>query len=157
MNKEELTEFIANLGEHELRIDFDHRENFTEFLTRAQLIRRSLGLNITDIKVYDTTHGYHIYLIIANPITRYEVLLIQLLLGDDYKHSLSGFNELRQNMPLASWNKLFTQKFFLNQVGQIFKASEETFNQELSEKTLIFLTSQIKKEVELDSGYCFGK
>lgn len=144
VEKEELAEFLANLGEHELRIDFDQRENFTDFLIRAQLIRRSLGLDFSAIRIYDTKHGYHIYLTTANPLTRYEIILIQLLLGDDYKHALANFNQLRQNMPPTCWNKLFHQKFYLNQVGQVFKASSETFNQELSEKTFILLSNQKK-------------
>ncbi len=146
LDREYLIKLTNALGEHEIKIDFDDRDNFSEFLTRMHLVRRSLGLAINDLKVCDTKHGEHIWLYLKNPLPRYEVILIQLLLGDDYKHALAAYNQLRMNTPPDSWNLLFKEKYYVNQVGQVYKASEEQLNEELTKKALIFLTSQLGGE-----------
>ena len=95
ITKEQLTRLINAIGEHEIRVDFDDRDHFDEFLKRAHLLQRALGLPIRNCKVFDTYNGYHIVIYIKTPLSRYEVVLIQSMLGDDFKHSLAAYVQLR--------------------------------------------------------------
>lgn len=141
LGKDQLVNLINCYGEHELRIDLDGQDSFNSFLERTFLVRRSLGLVTTDVAVYRTKNGYHVFIQVENALTRYEVLLIQSLLGDDYKHTLAGYNQLRYACPPTTWNVLFREKFYLNRVGQVYQASCEEYDPELSQKVERFLSS----------------
>jgi hypothetical protein len=140
--KEDLNELLDSFGEHELHIDFDENE-FNDFLERIFLIRRALGLVFTKTDVFTTKAGFHIYLYCANPLSRYDIILVQALLGDDYKHVLSNYQLLKANVPLNHWNVLFKEKFFLNRFGLSYQASAEQFNQQLTDKLYTYITCQL--------------
>jgi hypothetical protein len=147
ISREKLTELIDSIGEHELRIDLDGEgDKVEEFIERVHLLRRALGLSVNRCEVFNTTHGYHIKLGLNTPLSRFEVILIQSMLGDDYKHTLAIYVQMRQNVPMKDWNLLFKEKFFLNRLGESFLASKETLNEDLSKKLSIFLTNQKSEE-----------
>jgi hypothetical protein len=142
ITKEELTDLINSIGEHEIRVDIDSRDQFDDFLNRARLLQRALGLSIHNCLVYLTKSGYHVKIMLSTPLSCYEIILIQALLGDDYKHTLAAYVQLRQNVPLAHWNALFKEKVYLNHLGEPFVASEEHFDEVLTKKLYIYLTCQ---------------
>jgi len=119
-----------------LKLDLDGKNGLDIFLQRMWIMKY-LGLKTEYVKVYHTTNGYHLVLGLDNEIEPIKAILIQCILGDDYRRSACLL--LRYERGCKDWNVLFKTKYKVNQLGQRIKVSEEKYDPELSEKILSLL------------------
>jgi hypothetical protein len=95
-----------------LKIDIDSKTISQRQVNRMDWIIAFFRLDILDIKLTESRKGWHIEFIIQNPINDYEIVLLQLLLGSDWKREC--FNLLRVHsgkFKNQSWNILFKKKW----------------------------------------------
>jgi len=119
-----------------LKLDLDGKNGLDTFLNRMWIMKY-LGLKVTDVKVYHTTNGYHLVLELDNEIDNVKAILIQAILGDDYRRAACLL--LRVERGCKDWNVLFRQKYKINRLGQRVKVSEEKYDPDLSQKILDLL------------------
>lgn len=94
-----------------IKLDFDKKEFSWHRINKVILLLR---LDITDVSVEKSKHGWHITLNIKNKMNDHEIVCVQSLMGSDYKREC--FNLLRVHsgkFPNQSWNVLFKKKFNL--------------------------------------------
>ena len=115
----------------DLKLDLDGKNGLNTLISRIWILKY-LGLSLKDIKVYDTVNGYHVVISCANRLSDMEIILFQLLLGEDYRRGL--YNYLKVKKGVLDWNILFKEKYKINQLGDRIKVSEEKYNEELSKK-----------------------
>jgi len=119
-----------------LKLDLDGKNGLDTFLKRMWIMKY-LGLKTEYAKVYHTTNGYHLVLGLDNEIDDLKAILMQALLGSDYRRE--ACNLLRIERGCKDWNTLFKAKYKINQLGQRIKVSQEKYDPELSEKVLDLL------------------
>lgn len=68
----------------------------------------ALRLNIREIEIRKTYHGYHIYIAFKKNITDIELCLMQSILGDDWERAIQNWNKIKIGAPV--WNVLFSRK-----------------------------------------------
>ena len=106
-------------------VDIDYKADSREkmkkiaedFAVKMYYTSKILGLEFTDMEVYETAKGFHIYLDAESkrPLTPVEIIIIQLALGSDYKREL--FNLRRARVWLdgedldPNWNVLYKYKY----------------------------------------------
>lgn len=99
-----------------LKIDIDEKIN-DDYLNYFNLVYKNfkkLGLNITQIKVYDTRKGQHLYISSEHETIKsdYAVLFLQLVLGSDRKREFFNLERLEANNgKTKNWNILFIKKY----------------------------------------------
>jgi hypothetical protein len=69
-------------------------------------------LQLTDLEVTRTKHGWHLYLEVRNKMCDLDVVFVQLLLGSDFRREC--FNYRRVQLGLRDWNFLFSEKYNAN-------------------------------------------
>jgi hypothetical protein len=69
-----------------------------------------------------------------NEIDNFKAILIQVLLGDDYRRGLA--NLLKVERGCKDWNFLFKQKWKMDKLGEEVRVSKEIYDKELSGKVL---------------------
>lgn len=79
------------------------------------------------VDVKSTTNGWHIIVPISNQLTDLEVVLVQVLMGSDYKREL--FNTMRVKQNIKEWNVLFNTKYRNN-----IEISREQFSAKATHK-----------------------
>jgi hypothetical protein len=92
------------------KIDVDKKE-LSEFKERYAMLCRYFKPKLISYDVKETRKGYHIRLILSFPfkLSRYEFVLIQSLLGSDWKREM--LNYFRVKNGLKDWNILFNKKY----------------------------------------------
>jgi len=116
-----------------IKLDLDSQESLNEFINRIWIIK-NLGLKVDSIVCYDTRHGYHIYLYLDNILTNFDMLIIESLLGSDFRKQL--YNYLKMKNGTENWDILFEEKYVFNHLGHRICLSKEELNQELSDKIM---------------------
>ena len=119
-----------------LKLDLDGKNGLDTFLDRMWIMKY-LGLKVIDAKVYHTTNGYHLVLELDNEIDNIKAILIQCILGDDYRRAACLL--MRVERGCKDWNVLFKTKYKINKLGQRVKVSEEKYDPDLSQKILDLL------------------
>jgi len=114
-----------------LKLDLDGKYGLSTFLDRVWLIKY-LGLRVQSTRVHDTVNGFHVRLRCDNNIDDVKAVLIQALLGDDYRRAVC--NLLKVERGSRSWNMLFKCKWKTDKLGTEVQISKETYNKALSEK-----------------------
>jgi len=97
-----------------LKVDLDKKENLKNIKQRIKLINYSLDLGIKKFEILETAKGYHLRIPIkirAN-ISDMDIVVLQLLLGDDYKRGLMNYKRVKRGE--SKWNVLFTAKYDKN-------------------------------------------
>ena len=117
-----------------IKLDLDGKSSFSNFMSRIWILKY-LGLCINTTEVFHTNNGYHVYIYTANKLDAKELLLIQTLLGSDYRHSLYSFLKYKNGIENEDqFNKLFKEKYKTNWFNEREKVSEEKYDKELSQK-----------------------
>jgi hypothetical protein len=89
----------------------------SDFAFKMYFVTDVLGVKFTEIKVYETSKGIHVYLDAESerPLTPLEIIVIQLALGSDYKRELYNLRRARAWLDGEelenSWNTLFKYKY----------------------------------------------
>jgi len=114
-----------------IKLDLDSENELNEFLNRAWIIKY-LGISVKDIEVYDTKHGYHIYIYTDNIFTNVDIIILQLLLGSDYRKEFYSYLKLKNGS--SNFNVLFERKYVYNHLDHEIELSKEEFNDYYSRK-----------------------
>jgi hypothetical protein len=91
-----------------LKVDIDKKIPIKLILKRIKLINYSLMLRIKYVLITDTYKGYHIRVETKKELGDIDVLIIQLLIGDDYIRSMLNYKRIKRGE--KNWNVLFTKK-----------------------------------------------
>lgn len=116
-----------------LKLDLDGKYSLSHFLDRLWILKY-LGLRVTKVKVHDTVNGFHVRLTCDNQIDDIQAVLIQALLGSDYRREMCNLLKIERGS--KNWNILFKQKWKTDKLGFEVRVSKETYNPELSLKVL---------------------
>jgi hypothetical protein len=116
-----------------LKLDLDGKYGLSEFLKRIWILKY-LGLRVVKVLVHDTVNGFHVRLVCDNQIDDIKTVLIQALLGSDYRRELCNLLKIERGS--KHWNTLFKEKWATDKLGNEYKVSKETYNKELSVKVL---------------------
>ncbi|RLF40497.1 MAG: hypothetical protein DRN12_05295 [Thermoplasmata archaeon] len=108
----------------ELRLDVDGKQKGSK---RIKKVIELLGLKVRYWEIYKTNNGWHHYIGVDNKLTDLEVVLVQALMGSDFKREC--FNYLRVKSGKFSyddWNVLFKRKYEVDLVnGDVKLVSRE--------------------------------
>ena len=127
-----------------IKLDLDSDREFNEFVNRLWIIKY-LGLAIKQAKVYRTVKGYHVYLYTSNSIAPERLILIEALLGDDYRRTLCNLLKIMQNA--IDFDVLFQRKYTINKLGQRVQVSEEKYDPERSALVAEILDEELSQRV----------
>lgn len=116
-----------------IKLDLDSQEALNEFINRIWIIK-NLGLKVNTVECYDTKHGYHLYLYLDNILTNFDILIIETLLGSDFKKQL--YNYLKMKNGTENWDVLFEEKYVINHLSHRICLSKEELNEDLSDKIM---------------------
>lgn len=116
-----------------LKLDLDGKYGLSIFLKRLWIIKY-LGLRVRKVLVHDTVNGFHLRLVCDNHIDPVKAILLQTLLGSDYRREMC--NLLKVERGTKHWNLLFKQKWATDKLGREYPVSKESYNKELSQKVL---------------------
>ena len=109
--------------------------------TNANLWRREpkryRGVPLIPVRVWHTVNGWHLEIDLDNEIDNVKAVLMQCLLGEDYRRGLCLL--LRIERGCKDWNKLYRQKWKVNELGHRVNVSFERFDLDLSQKVLSLL------------------
>lgn len=101
-----------------LKLDFDFKprspKRFArELVSKLKFIQNYFGITVTDVEVYETNKGLHIYIgIVSNvELTDEDIVVIQLALGSDYKREIFNWLRVRSKQDFKHWNVLFKVKY----------------------------------------------
>jgi len=117
-----------------LKLDLDGKNGLSNFMDRIWIIKY-LGLAVKRVYVHHTVNGFHVRLLCDNKIEPLEQILIQSLLGDDFKRALCNFLKFERGSK-TSWNPMFKRKWATDKLGQEIEVSRETYDKELSQKVM---------------------
>lgn len=90
-----------------IKLDFDKPSYPNTFFERMWVLDR-LNIDIQRILIRRTPHGYHIKIEIRQDLDDIDILILQLLLGSDYRREF--FNYQRIKAGVKNWNILFDKK-----------------------------------------------
>jgi hypothetical protein len=101
-------------------LDFDNIDGSTllKILEQRIFVIFYFKIHIKEVLVFETKHGWHVYIEIEEQLDDMKVLFIQTALGDDFKRAC--FNYTRVELKIPNWNVLYTEN--------------EKYNKELSKK-----------------------
>jgi len=116
-----------------LKLDLDGKNGLSLFLDRIWILKY-LGIKVVKVKIHHTTNGFHARLVCDNHIEPVKAILIQALLGSDYRRELC--NLLKIERGCKNWNILFKRKWKTDKLGQEVLVSQEKYDRELSQKVL---------------------
>jgi hypothetical protein len=116
-----------------LCLDLDGKYGLSNFMDHIWILKY-LGIKILKVRIFHTTNGFHAKILCDNEIENIKAILIQVLLGDDYRRGLA--NLLKVERGCSNWNFLFKQKWKVDKLGDLVSASKEAYDKELSEKVL---------------------
>jgi len=139
-----------------LALDLDGKSGLDVFLQR-RWVMKYLGLKVGEpnlglykkfpkrydgvpeiaVRVWHTVNGWHLEIDLDVEIENLKAVLIQALLGDDYRRGVSLLQRIERGC--RNWNNLYKQKFKVNELGQRIEVSFERFDVELSQKVLDLL------------------
>ncbi len=122
---------------HKILVDIDFKPEtkqrfmklVDDFAWKMYFVSTSLNLRFTDIEVYETSKGYHIYLYCdsGRPLIPLEIIIIQLALGSDYKREIFNLRRARAWLDgdelEEGWNVLFRYKY---KHGKLVSYEKET-------------------------------
>ena len=134
-----------------LALDLDGKNGLDTFIKRRWIIKY-LGLKLGEtnfelfkmnpqryadvgdnsVRVWHTVNGWHLELDLDNEIDNIKAVLIQALLGDDYRRAMALFQRIERGC--KNWNKLYRKKYRINEIGQRVMVSFERFDPEISKK-----------------------
>lgn len=99
--------------------------------------KRYQDVPLVPVRVWHTVNGWHLEIDFDAEIENIKAVLMQALLGEDYRRGLCLL--LRIERGCQDWNKLYRQKFKVNELGQRIRVSFERFDEDLSQKVLNLL------------------
>ena len=116
---------------------------------QAKVVLRWLhehNIGFSKVSVYETNKGFHFYLDLEYSLHEWEILLIQALLGSDFKRETLNYFRVRNDE--RHWNVLFKEKrqFLTN---KLLSWERESIKSKKIEKTLTEYLVFLKKEVEI--------
>ena len=102
---------------YELKLDIDFKPTDTNKLV-DQIIERVIFLEdvfcvqFEKFEVFETNKGLHIYVKIGskNKLKNTDIVVLQLVLGSDYKREIYNWMRVRNGGNVKYWNKLFKKK-----------------------------------------------
>jgi len=140
-----------------LALDLDGKNGLDLFLQRRWIIKylglktgkpnlelysrypkRYQGIPQVPVRVWHTTNGWHLEFDLDNEVDDIKAVLMQALLGSDYRRELSLL--LRIERGCEDWNNLFQTKFKVNELGERIEVSSEKFDSDLAQKILDLIT-----------------
>jgi hypothetical protein len=138
-----------------LALDLDGKNGLDTFISR-KWIMKYLGLKVgtpnneliknskrydncsdTPVRVWHTVNGWHLEIDLDNEIDNVKAILIQAILGDDYRRAMCLLQRIERGC--QNWNVLYRQKYKVNELGQRVLVSYEKFDSEISQKILDLL------------------
>ena len=82
--------------------------------------------NVTDVAVYKTKKGFHVYLRLGQTVDNVTMCMLQSLCGSDYRRE--SLNYVRIVAGFENWNVLFSEKYTSPAKHQWEKRSFEHFS-----------------------------
>lgn len=125
-----LSYLVKQIEDPIIKLDLDSQEALNEFMNRVWIIK-NLGLKIEKLECYETNHGYHIYLYLDNILTNFDILMIESLLGSDFRKQLYGYLKVKNGT--KNWDVLFKEKFVYNHLDHKIPLSAEKYSEKLNE------------------------
>jgi hypothetical protein len=143
-----------------LAFDLDGKSGLDQFLSRRWIMKylglkvgepnlklyssmnprtaeRYRGLPQIPVRVWHTTNGWHLEIDLDNEIDNIKAILMQSLLGSDYRREMCLLQRLERGC--NDWNNLYREKHKVNELGQTIRVSFEKFDKQLSEQILDLL------------------
>ena len=137
-------------------LDLDGKNGLDTFLSR-RWIMKYLGLKVGEpnlalwqefpkryenvpqvpVRLWHTVNGWHLEIDLDNEISNVKAILIQAILGDDYRRTVALLQRIERGC--KKWNILYRTKYKVNELGQRVPVSFERFDPELSQKILDLL------------------
>ena len=111
------TGLIYKMKEETLKLDFDDisfREIKKIFRAKGLWIRRFYHLKLTQVNVYRTKGGYHIYIWVNNKLSNFDIVFLQLAFGSDFRRECYYHRKIRKKiiLPKRGWNIFFFRKTY---------------------------------------------
>ena len=134
-----MVDFLKRFYDDKIKLDIDNKDLAFKLVDRWAWVLSNFQdwFKVKGIKIRETSSGFHVYLSIDRLLTAEDVIILQLILGSDYKREIYNLKRLRQ---LGKWeNILFTYKLrfsdsYISQEESTYKARElgERFIEEYS-------------------------
>lgn len=94
----------------ELKIDIDEKLSYIDIIDRIRCVNGLLSLGIKTMDIRQTKKGCHVRMITnCRKLSNKDVLLIQGLMGDDYKRGCLNYKRVMRGE--TNWNVLFSKKW----------------------------------------------
>lgn len=77
-----------------VKLDFDYRKNFQTLVKRLKFFEYLDIFHVKRIVVHRTVRGYHVRIVVDRKFEPVEIVLIQALLGSDYKREVLNFERV---------------------------------------------------------------
>lgn len=139
-----------------LALDLDGKNGLDTFISR-RWVMKYIGLKIgqpnvelfkarperyadcshTPVRVWHTVNGWHAELDLDNEIDNVKAVLVQAILGDDYRRAMALLQRIERGC--KNWNQLYRMKYKVNELGQRVQVSFEKFDADISQKLLDLL------------------
>ncbi len=128
------------VSEHKILVDIDFKpltdygfiKLLDDFAWKMYFVSDILKLTFTDLEVYETAKGWHIYLTCTSekPLTPLEIIIIQLALGSDYKRELFNLRRARAWLEGEEldegWNVLYRYKYKSGSLVSLEKKTDKS-------------------------------
>lgn len=133
-----------------LKLDIDDTDAVhagRELRYRVELINKLCGKNIITLSnVYQTTNGFHAYLVSLDTLNDPYTVIFQLLLGSDWKREAFNLNRIFKSQSMEEFNVLFSEKYKIVN-GKKITISKERFGLTAATFILAYKTKGMKKKV----------
>lgn len=103
------------IGKTLICIDIDEKKNAhligDSFRFKTEFISSITGIPLKFLDCKETTKGLHVKLLTTENISDTELVLLQALLGSDWKREVFNWQRVRQGAKMSEWNFLFSKKY----------------------------------------------
>lgn len=125
--------------QYDILVDIDFKPDVKTYckqlIDKLTFVYKYMGVRVTDIQVFETAKGYHIYLkaVSKEKLRPIDIVVIQLVLGSDYKREAFNWRRVKGNSAVGGWNTLYKFKF---RGDKMVSCEEKTENARIMENTV---------------------
>lgn len=121
-----------------LKLDIDNALNKHEMkriATVLEMYSEHTGNKISDIEVFSTRNGFHVYIYLQKLISNASIVALQAILGSDYRRETFNLLRITKNPNNQYWNVLFNKKYrYSPKSGRFTRISQEVRNRHKTRK-----------------------
>jgi hypothetical protein len=117
---------IPEIAEYtEVKVDIDERKDAcslaVEIKMKLKMILEQAGIGLSLWKIMRTKRGWHLYFRTYSVASGLEPIMLQAILGSDWKRELFNYAKWKEGREMSEWNVLYSEKWSLDGI----KLSEE--------------------------------